>query len=173
MHATQSGLDLARRAVALLALGAASALGVRAALAASTAAAAHDSGVLKLYDSNGDGSVSLKEWLSHHGSERAFRAADANHDGRLDAAEVVKANSYDDRIRAAEFAGDAWITAKVKAALVQDGAVPVLGVQVQTQDGTVQLSGFVTSAQQAARAAQIAAHVDGVKKVINSLVVKS
>ena len=162
-----------RAVLSLLALCALAALCPRAALADATVPNQSESGVLKLYDTNGDGYVSLQEWLSHDGSKRAFRASDANRDGRLDAAEVVKANSYDDRIKAAEFAGDAWISAKVKAALLQDSATTPIEVKVQTQDGTVQLSGFVNSAQQAARAADIAAHVDGVRKVINSLIVKS
>lgn len=171
MATIQPQASTARSALVLIALCAAP-LGYRTALADGPTATT-DSAVLKLYDSNHDGSVSLDEWLRHDGSERAFRAADDNHDGRLDAAEVIKANSYDDRIRAAEFAGDAWVTARVKAALLQDDSVPALDVKVQTHDGTVQLSGFVKSTQEAARAASIAAHVDGVRKVINSLLVKS
>ena len=161
------------RALVLAALGAAAALVARPALPEPASAASGESGVLKLYDSNRDGTVSLQEWLEHGGSLRAFRAADANRDGRLDAAEVVKANSYNDRIKAAEFAGDAWTTAKVKAALLQDAAVSALDVDVHTRDGVVQLSGFVRSAQQATRAADIAAHVEGVRKVVNALIVKS
>ena len=125
-----------RGALGLLALCALAALCPRGAPADAAVPSPREYGVLKLYDTNGDGYVSIE-------------------------------------VKTAEFAGDAWITAKVKAALLHDSATTPIEVKVQTQDGTLQLSGFVNSAQQAARAADIAAHVHGVRTVINSLVVKS
>ena len=71
-----------------------------------------------------------------------------------------------------EYIDDAAITTRVKTALATDPHVKATEVQVETYKGTVQLSGFVESPESAARAAQLANAVPGVKEVRNSMVVK-
>jgi hyperosmotically inducible periplasmic protein len=121
----------------------------------------------------GGESVSLAEWLRGGGDPRAFRGSDANGDGRLDADEIVKARSWDARIKAAEYAGDAWTTAKVKAALLLNDEVDGPRVNVTTRNGTVTLSGTVRSNEEALAAVRLAAQIEGVGKVVNSLTVGS
>ena len=72
-----------------------------------------------------------------------------------------------------EFVDDATVTAKVKAALIQDPVVSALDVGVDTFKGRVQLNGFVDTAEQKARAEQIARSVNGVAEVGNKLTVKA
>lgn len=67
---------------------------------------------------------------------------------------------------------DTAISTKVKTALLGDPDVKGTNVNVETFRGTVQLSGFVDSPQSAARAADIARRVDGVREVRNALIVK-
>lgn len=64
---------------------------------------------------------------------------------------------------------DAAITTKVKAKFVEDKAVSALNIKVNTYQGTVQLSGFAKSTEEAERAAQIARSVNGVKMVKNDI----
>lgn len=64
---------------------------------------------------------------------------------------------------------DAAITTKVKAKFVEDKAVSALNIKVNTYQGTVQLSGFAKSAEEAERAGQIARSVNGVKLVKNDI----
>jgi osmotically-inducible protein OsmY len=71
-----------------------------------------------------------------------------------------------------EFIDDATITAKVKASMIADPVVKALDVGVDTYKGTVQLNGFVDTAEQKSRAEQIARGVDGVAQVQNRLTVK-
>ena len=71
-----------------------------------------------------------------------------------------------------EFVDDAAITAKVKAELVRDETVKAMQVNVDTFKGIVQLSGFVDTAAQKTRAAEIARTVNGVTDVKNSIEVK-
>ena len=71
-----------------------------------------------------------------------------------------------------EYIDDAVITSRVKAAFAADPEVKATEVQVETFKGTVQLSGFVESADSAARAARIARDVPGVKEVRNAMVNK-
>ncbi|MCZ7656023.1 MAG: BON domain-containing protein [Rhodocyclaceae bacterium] len=54
----------------------------------------------------------------------------------------------------------------------QDPVVSAIDVSVETTYGEVLLSGFVDNAQQAQRAREIAARVEGVKKVHDNIVVK-
>jgi len=64
---------------------------------------------------------------------------------------------------------DAAITTKVKAKFVEDKAVSAMNIKVNTFQGTVQLSGFAKSAEEAERAGQIARSVNGVKIVKNDI----
>ena len=72
-----------------------------------------------------------------------------------------------------EYIDDASTTTKVKAAFVKDPLVKALDVKVDTFKGTVQLSGFVDTAEQKARAEQIAAGINGVTAVKNNITVKT
>ena len=70
------------------------------------------------------------------------------------------------------YAGDTAITSEVKAKLLADDIVPSRNVKVETNAGAVHLTGTVTSAAQAERAAEIAKAVSRVKSVRNDLSVK-
>lgn len=72
-----------------------------------------------------------------------------------------------------EYIDDASITTKVKAAFVKDPLVKALDVKVDTFKGTVQLSGFVDTAEEKTRAEQIAAGTNGVMGVKNNITVKT
>jgi osmotically-inducible protein OsmY len=71
-----------------------------------------------------------------------------------------------------EYIDDSLITAKVKAALVNDPVVKATEVNVETFKGVVQLSGFVSSPQSAQKAVDIARGVEGVKSVRNDIRLK-
>lgn len=71
-----------------------------------------------------------------------------------------------------EFVDDATITTKVKAAFIKDEVVKAFDVNVETFKGTVQLSGFVDTAEQKYRAAELARRVRGVQDVKNNITVK-
>ena len=72
-----------------------------------------------------------------------------------------------------EMIDDASITGKVKAAFVKDPVVKAIDVKVDTFKSNVQLSGFVDTAEQKARAEQIAAGIQGVVGVKNNITVKT
>ncbi len=71
-----------------------------------------------------------------------------------------------------QYVDDKVITAKVKAALVEDPGVKALQIKVETYEGVVQLSGFVDDPDQITRAADIAKGVEGVKSVKNDLILR-
>jgi osmotically-inducible protein OsmY len=68
---------------------------------------------------------------------------------------------------------DVTITAKVKKALHDDPAVGPSDIHVSTKTGVVTLEGQVSSRDAAARAEDLAAHTNGVKRVNNQLMVTS
>ncbi|MDM4771216.1 BON domain-containing protein [Solimonas sp. SE-A11] len=71
------------------------------------------------------------------------------------------------------YANDASITGKVKAALIREKDLSAMDVNVETQNGTVQLSGFVDTKDQQDRAEKVAKSVTGVKEVKNDLRLKT
>ena len=66
----------------------------------------------------------------------------------------------------------ATITASVKTKLVADKPANLTHVDVDTNHGTVYLNGSVDSAEQKARAEQLAWQANGVKGVVNNLQVR-
>lgn len=67
---------------------------------------------------------------------------------------------------------DTMITAKIKSKLATDDYVKATDINVETQNGVVQLSGFVDSQKAQDRAGQIAQSVKGVKSVKNNIIVQ-
>lgn len=64
---------------------------------------------------------------------------------------------------------DATISNNVKTALVQDPVTRASNISVNTIDGTVELSGFVNTADQRHEAIRVARNVDGVQTVKDEL----
>lgn len=71
-----------------------------------------------------------------------------------------------------EYIDDTVITAKVKAALVNDPDLKATEINVETFKGTVQLSGFVSSRGDIDKAVAVARNIKGVTAVRNSMLVK-
>lgn len=71
-----------------------------------------------------------------------------------------------------EYIDNAAITARVKTALISDPVAKARDISVESFRGTVQLSGFVNSAEEKARAEQVARGIEGVVTVQNNLAIK-
>ncbi len=71
-----------------------------------------------------------------------------------------------------QYMDDRVVTAKVRAALIEDPQIKNNNVSVNTYQGQVQLSGYVDSKAERKHAARVAAEVPGVLKVKNNLVIK-
>lgn len=143
-----------------------------AAILASPVWAATTSSPFTRYDINADGKISLEEFQAQGGLVKAFHDGDINRDLQLDKQELGQANTHNDRILSGKYIDDAWITAKVKTKLLQDDLVKGLSVNVETTQGTVQLSGWVDSAAQITQAANLTRTIGGVKNIRNDLLVK-
>jgi osmotically-inducible protein OsmY len=71
-----------------------------------------------------------------------------------------------------QYIDDSVITAKVKAAILDNDMTKVLEINVETFKGVVQLSGFVSSQAAANKAVELARSVSGVKGVTNDMRLK-
>jgi hyperosmotically inducible periplasmic protein len=71
-----------------------------------------------------------------------------------------------------EYTTDTTLTAKVKAALLEDPGLKSLSVGVDTYRSEVLLSGFVNSEEQIQKAVSVTRAVEGVQSVKNDLHVK-
>ncbi|MBL9188161.1 MAG: BON domain-containing protein [Opitutaceae bacterium] len=72
-----------------------------------------------------------------------------------------------------EYLDGAAITTKVKTAHVRDPLVKAFDINVETFKGIVQLAGFVDTAEQKARAEELARAVPGVTDVKNAIMLKT
>lgn len=91
-------------------------------------------------------------------------------------AEGVKDVENNLQVRGEETAGkvidDTVITAKVKSALIGDATTKAHEINVESQNGVVQLSGFVDTETQKMQASKVARSIEGVKDVQNDIDVK-
>ncbi|MCX7171041.1 MAG: BON domain-containing protein [Proteobacteria bacterium] len=67
---------------------------------------------------------------------------------------------------------DSAITAKVKAAVLNEPTLKSAEINVETYKGVVQLTGFVSSRASADKAAEVARGVKGATSVKNDMIVK-
>lgn len=88
------------------------------------------------------------------------------------AGETIAEKSKNVAAATKENVNDAVITTKVKADLFAEPELKALAIDVDTENGVVNLSGFVSSKAEAERAVRLAKSVKGVTKVQNSLKVK-
>ncbi|HSN70961.1 MAG TPA: BON domain-containing protein [Steroidobacteraceae bacterium] len=137
---------------------------VKAELAADPIAKAHQIDV----ETHG-GVVQLNGFVDSEENRKAAAQVAANVSGVVE----VKNNL---EVRGDETAGaivdDTVITAKVKSALVENDTTKAHEINVESQDGVVQLSGFVDSEAQKSKAAEIARDIEGVTSVRNQIDVK-
>jgi hyperosmotically inducible protein len=94
-------------------------------------------------------------------SQKASRTADST-GAKIDSS-MKKVDGYMD---------DSGVTAKAKAALVDDEAIKSTDISVKTHQGVVTLSGFVTSQDQAEKAVAVVQKIEGVKSVSDKLHVR-
>lgn len=73
---------------------------------------------------------------------------------------------------AGAYLDDTGITAAIKAKFVEDQVVSAGTISVETLNGTVQLSGFASSAAEKSKAEQIARDTRQVRAVRNDIVVR-
>lgn len=73
---------------------------------------------------------------------------------------------------AGSYIDDTAITTAVKAKMVQDKTVAASSIQVETLNGTVQLSGFAKSSAEKMQAEAIARDTKNVKSVRNDITVR-
>ncbi len=71
-----------------------------------------------------------------------------------------------------EYVDDSVITTKVKTALFNEPSLSGFEVNVETYEGQVQLSGFVSSRENINKAVEIARGVKGVRSVKNDMQLK-
>jgi len=71
-----------------------------------------------------------------------------------------------------EYIDSTVISTKVRAKIADDPTVSIADIDVNAFKDTVQLSGFVNTPEEKARAGRIAASVEGVRNVENNITVK-
>ncbi|WAK03906.1 BON domain-containing protein [Methylobacter sp. YRD-M1] len=76
------------------------------------------------------------------------------------------------RTTTGQYVDDSTITTKVKAAIFNEPGLESADINVETNQGNVQLSGFVESRDDITRAVEVAQRVDGVRSVKNDMRLK-
>ena len=72
-----------------------------------------------------------------------------------------------------QYVDDATVTTRVKARMAEDPDVSAMRIQVETLNGTVQLSGFAASQAEKDKAGTLARGVPDVRDVRNNIIVRS
>lgn len=127
-------------------------------------------------DTNHDGYISLNEWQLRGGRDVSFLAIDRERKGRLSEAQFYEAVRFEEQSRydseSQRQAMDGDIARRVKDALSATNDLNAWSIQVDSFQGTVQLSGNVRTVKEKERAQGIASGISGVKQVFNNITVK-
>lgn len=127
-------------------------------------------------DTNGDGKISLQEWLDGGGDRLAFIAASKQEQGYLTADEFRTAMwhqgaaGFDMQQSLAQT--DTALVTNVRTALTASSKVNAEMIKVEVYQQAVTLSGSVGSDQEKSAAENIATDIPGVKTVFNQLIIK-
>jgi hyperosmotically inducible periplasmic protein len=105
---------------------------------------------------------------ANQAKKNAAVAVDATRAG----AEKVAEKTKEVAVATSAAMSDGWITTKVKAKFADETALKGSDINVDTSDHVVTLSGAVPSAPAKARAVEIAGGTEGVKRVVNQLIVR-
>ena len=121
----------------------------------------------------------LTVFLACAGLAAALAGCDQQHPNettgqKLDrATQDVKASTKEAASKTAAALDDGAVTAKVKAAIFAEPGLKSLQIEVETHDAVVTLTGSVDTADMRERAVKIAGSLDGVRQVVDKLVVKA
>ncbi|HSH54890.1 MAG TPA: BON domain-containing protein [Methylophilaceae bacterium] len=126
----------------------------------------------KALDTDNDGTLTYSEAKKEKVFAKGIRKADLDNDKTLDEKEYSDYKGSVQNKNAKRVVSDSVITTKTKAELLKDEGFKSLKVSVETHQGVVLLSGFVETEAQVKQAEEIAAGIEGVKSVKNSLLVK-
>lgn len=90
----------------------------------------------------------------------------------LDARQKPATASSSKKEKAQTYVDDSVITGKVKKAVFEEPSLKSAEINVETNKGMVQLTGFVRSRADINKAVEVARKVEGVKSVKNDMIVK-
>lgn len=105
-------------------------------------------------------------------TDRSAAEAKRNADAAVDAGKVAANKVSEVAAATGAVVSDGWITAKLKAKFADEVVLNGSDITVDTKEHAVTLSGLVLSAQAKTRAVEIATGTEGVRLVVNHLVVK-
>lgn len=105
-------------------------------------------------------------------TDRTADEAKRNADAAVDAGKVAADKVAEVASATGAAVGDGWITAKLKAKFADEVVLNGSDITVDTKEHAVTLSGSVLSPQARTRAVEIANGTEGVRSVVNHLVVK-
>ena len=127
-------------------------------------------------DSNGDGHVSLPEWLGFGGTEAAFLAIDRERAGKLDEAAFREALRMSDQgagvTQRQQQNLDAQLVQQVRSAMQSNRNLNGWNIRVESYQNNVTLSGAVRSEQEKRLAEDVARSVNGIGQVFNQIVIR-
>ena len=125
----------------------------------------------------GAGGVAAFNYWSQHGwsvrpGVARLEAQIAKHQAEKLATQAA-ARASDAASKAGDTLSDSALTAKIKSKMVLDDEVNARGIDVDTSDATVTLTGVVRSTDERDRALRLARETKGVAKVVDKLRVRS
>jgi hypothetical protein len=124
-------------------------------------------------DANRDGYLSYSEARADKQAAQYFALFDENRDGRLNEDEFLRLKAAEGRHGSGVHVSDSAITSKVKLIVLKTKDLDADKVHVETVVGVVRLRGEVDNAKQAKHIVESAGRVKGVKKIENSLTLRS